>query len=308
MSRRNIVLVLAWMAGALVCFSATAIAVRLLAGRLGGFEILAVRNSGGLLILLAALAIRPGLRTRLRPGPLRLHVLRNAFHYAGQYGWNHAVVVLPLATVFALEFTAPVWLAALAVPILGEKLTWPRVGAIILGFGGVLIILRPGQEAFQPAALIMLAAAIGFAATAVWTKALTREVSTFTILFWMNVLQLPFSLLGSDLGFPARMEAPQILGALLLSVTGVASHLCLTQAYRYGDALVVMPLDFMRIPMIAMIGWYFYGEALDPFVFAGAVLIIGGIVWNLSAEARRTAPAALVSVSSSRTPGSAPGS
>jgi drug/metabolite transporter (DMT)-like permease len=312
LSRRHIVLVLAWMAGALVCFSATAIAVRLLAGRLGGFEILTIRNSGGLLILLATLAVRPGLRTRLRPGPIRLHLLRNAFHYAGQYGWNYAVVALPLATVFALEFTAPIWLAALAIPILGERLTLPRVGAIGLGFVGVLVILRPGQEAFQPAALIMLAAAFAFAATAVWTKALTREVSTFTILFWMNVLQLPLSLLGSDLSFPSRMEAPQVLGALLLSVTGVASHLCLTQAYRYGDALVVMPLDFMRIPMIAVVGWYFYGEALDPFVFAGAALIIGGIVWNLSAEARRSAPpipaAAGTGVSSSRTPGPAPGS
>jgi drug/metabolite transporter (DMT)-like permease len=312
LSRRHIILVLAWMAGALVCFSATAIAVRLLAGRLGGFEILTIRNSGGLLILLAILAVRPGLRTKLRPGPIRLHLLRNAFHYAGQYGWNYAVVALPLATVFALEFTAPVWLAALAIPILGERLTLPRVGAIVLGFIGVLVILRPGQEAFQPAALIMLAAAVAFAATAVWTKALTRQVSTFTILFWMNVLQLPLSLLGSDLSFPSRMEGPQILGALLLSGTGVASHLCLTQAYRYGDALVVMPLDFMRIPMIAVVGWYFYGEALDPFVFAGAALIIGGIVWNLSAEARRSAPpiAAAVGtgVNSSRTPGPAPGS
>lgn len=304
MSRRDIALVLAWMAGALVCFSATAIAVRLLAGRLAGFEILAVRNTGGLVILLAALALRPGLRPRLRPGPIGLHLLRNGAHYAGQYGWNYAVAALPLATVFALEFTAPIWLAALAIPVLGERLTWPRVGAILLGFTGVLVILRPGHEAFQPAALIMLASALAFALTAVWTKKLTRAVSTFTILFWMNVLQLPLSLAGSDLSFPSRMEAPQILGALLLSVTGVASHLCLTQAYRYGDALVVMPLDFMRIPMIAIVGWYFYGEALDPFVFAGAVLIIAGIVWNLSAEARRNAPAlATGRLNPSRRPG-----
>jgi drug/metabolite transporter (DMT)-like permease len=290
LSRRNIGFVLAWMAGALICFSGSAIAVRLLAGRVGAFEILTIRNAGGLIILLAAMAVRPPLRRLLPPGPLRLHAVRNLFHYAGQYGWNHAVIALPLATVFALEFTAPIWLAVLAIPLLGERLTLSRAGAIVLGFLGVLVILRPGNEAFQPVALGMLAAAFAFAATAVGTKALTRHVSTFTILIWMNLIQLPVSLALSDLSFLTRMETPQLVGALLLSFTGVASHLCLTQAYRYGDAIVVMPLDFLRIPMIALVGWQFYGERLDPFVFAGAVLIIGGIVWNLSAEARRRPP------------------
>jgi drug/metabolite transporter (DMT)-like permease len=286
LSRRNIGLVLAWMAGALVCFSTSAIAVRLMAGRLGVFEILTVRNAGGLAILLAAIALRPGLRAALRPGPFRLHLARNLVHYAGQYGWNYAVIALPLATVFALEFTAPIWLAALAVPLLGERLTVPRAGAIALGFAGVLVILRPGFEAFQPTALVSLAAAVAFAVTAVCTKALTRTVSTFTILFWMNVIQLPISLLMSDLSIIGNMEAPQVLGAVLMSVVGVGSHLCLTQAYRYGDAVVVMPLDFVRIPLIALVGWQFYGERLDPLVFAGAALIIAGIVWNLSAEAK----------------------
>ncbi|MGA0597474.1 DMT family transporter [Enterovirga sp. CN4-39] len=301
MSRRNILLVLAWMTGAVLCFSATAVAVRLLAARLGAFEILTTRNAGGLLILLAALAARPALRTKLRPGPLGLHVVRNLAHYAGQYGWNYAVAVLPLATVFALEFTAPIWLAALAVPLLGERMNWSRAGAIVLGLAGVLVILRPGHESFQPAALVMLGAAIMFASVAVATKALTRQVSTFTILFWMNLLQLPLSLGLIDIGFVARMEMPQIIGAAMLSFGGLGAHLCLTQAYRYGDALVVMPLDFLRIPMIAVVGWYFYGEQLDPFVFAGAALIIGGIVWNLSSEARRRAPVA--AVTASQTPG-----
>jgi drug/metabolite transporter (DMT)-like permease len=290
LNRRNIGFVLAWMAGALVCFSGSAIAVRLLAGPVGAFEILTIRNAGGLVILVAALAVRPPLRHFLPPGPLRLHVLRNVLHYAGQYGWNYAVITLPLATVFALEFTAPIWLAVLAVPLLGERLTLSRAGAIVLGFLGVLVILRPGNESFQPVALSMLATAFAFAATAVCTKALTRDVSTFTILIWMNLLQLPVSLALSDLTFVTRLETPQIVGALLLSFTGVASHLCLTQAYRHGDAIVVMPLDFLRIPMIALVGWQFYGERLDPFVFAGAVLIIGGIIWNLSAEARRRPP------------------
>lgn len=278
------------MAGALLSFSATAIAVRLMAHSLSLFEMLSVRNGAGLAILLGAIAIRPELRHRLRPGTPWLHLVRNATHFIGQCGWNYAITALPLATAFALEFTAPLWLAAMAVPLLGERMTLPRAGAIVLGVAGILVILRPGHETFQPAALIMLGSAVLFAGIAVCTKMLTRTVSTFTILFWMNVIQLPASLAGSSLDFLGRLDGPGWGGAAMLAVTGLTSHLCLTQAYRYGDAVVVMPLDFLRIPMIALIGWQFYGEALDPFVFAGAVLIVGGIVWNLSAEARRSRP------------------
>lgn len=290
MSRRNIALVVAWMAGALLCFSATAVAVRVLATRLTGFEILSVRNGGGLLILLASLAVRPDLRGGLRPRNLLLHVVRNASHFAGQYGWNYAIVALPLATAFALEFTAPVWLALLAVPLLGERMTASRAGAVGLGLVGVLVILRPGREAFQPAAVAMLGAALAFAVTAVGTKALTRVTSTFAILFWMNLLQFPVSFALAGPSFLARIEGPLLLGAATLALSGLAAHLCLTQAYRYGDALLVMPLDFLRIPIIALVGTLAYGEALDPVVFAGAALIIGGIVWNLSAEARLRPP------------------
>ena len=83
--------------------------------------------------------------------------------------------------------------------------------------------------------------------------------------------------LGSDLALPA----------LALAVAGLTSHYCLTQAFRFGDATVVVPLDFVRIPLIALVGWMFYGEALDGFVFAGAALIICGVLWNLFAESRR---------------------
>ncbi|MDB5510599.1 MAG: EamA/RhaT family transporter [Enterovirga sp.] len=305
MKPRDILWLLLWTAGALVSFSATAVAVRLMAHTLSLFEVLSVRNFAGLAILLGAVALRPELRRQLRPGKPWLHVIRNTTHFIGQCGWNSAITVLPLATAFALEFTAPIWLAAMAVPLLGERLTLPRAGAIVLGIAGILVILRPGHEAFQPAALVMLGAAVLFAGVAVATKRLTRTVSTFTILFWMNASQLPLSLAGSNLDFPSRLDAAGWTGAAMLAVTGLTSHLCLTQAYRYGDAVVVMPLDFLRIPMIALIGWQFYGEALDPFVFVGAVLIVVGIVWNLSAEARRAAPA-LAEPETGRGPAPAP--
>ena len=108
---------------------------------------------------------------------------------------------------FALEFTAPAWTLLLAVPVLGERMTTSRIGAVVLGLIGVLVILRPGTATFQPAALLVLAAAIGFAATLITTKQLTMTDSTFAIIFWMNVIQFPLTMIGSDPLFVMKVTA-----------------------------------------------------------------------------------------------------
>jgi len=215
-----------------------------------------------------------------------LHVLRNSVHYAAQYGWAKALTLLPLATAFALEFTAPAWTGLLAALFLGERLTLSRIGAIVLGFLGVLVILRPGLEAFRPAAFVMLAAALGFALNSVMTKKLTGDVSTFAILFWMNAMQLPLALLGGDPLFFMKLGWPQVPPLLGIAAAGLASHFFLTNALRSADATIVVPMDFIRIPLIAVVAWIVYGEPLDAFVFAGAGLIILGVIWNLRAETR----------------------
>ena len=107
---------------------------------------------------------------------------------------------------FALEFTAPAWTLLLAVPILGERLTRSRIGAVVLGLIGILVILRPGMATFQPAALLVLTAALGFAGTMIMTKQLTTTDTTFAIIFWMNVIQFPLTMLGSDPLFVTKVE------------------------------------------------------------------------------------------------------
>jgi drug/metabolite transporter (DMT)-like permease len=200
-----------------------------------------------------------------------------------------SLLLLPLATVFSLEFTAPAWTALLAVPVLGERITTSRVGAVVLGLIGVLVILRPGLEAFRPAALLVLTAAFGFAVTLVATKKLTSTDATFGIIFWMSLIQLPLAFLCSDPLFPDKLSLTQLPAVAAVGVAGLASHYCLTNAFRSGDASVVVPIDFMRIPLIAVVGWWLYGEALDVFVLLGAGLIITGILWNLRSEATRPA-------------------
>jgi drug/metabolite transporter (DMT)-like permease len=188
--------------------------------------------------------------------------------------------------VFALEFTMPAWTMLLATFLLGERMTVSRVGAVVLGLLGVVVILRPGTETFRPAALLVLAAALGYAAQNVATKKLTTTESTFAIVFFMNVVQLPLGLIGADPWFVTKIGVPELPGLAGLGIAGVSAHYCLSNAFRAGDASLVVPLDFLRIPLIAVVGWWFYDEPLDGFVFAGAGLIISGLLWNLQSEAR----------------------
>jgi drug/metabolite transporter (DMT)-like permease len=275
------------MTGALLSFSAMAVSIRGLAGRLNIFEILTIRSGTGVLVLLALVATHPKLRATLALRRMGLHAVRNSVHFASQYAWALSLTLLPLATVFALEFTMPAWVALLAMPLLGERMTLSRAGSIVLGFTGVLIIVRPGFESFQPGVLLVLAAALGFAISLITTKQLTLNVGTFAILFWMNVMQLPMGLAGSNPLFILDLDAHHLPATIGVGIAGLSSHFCLTNAFRAGDATVVVPFDFLRIPLIALVGWLFYAEPLDLVVFAGAGVIIAGVVWNLRAEVRR---------------------
>jgi drug/metabolite transporter (DMT)-like permease len=281
----HIVAVILWMTGALLSFSTTAVAVRALAPTLGVFDMLALRSMTAVSILLALALAKPGLRPGLRLRRAPLHLIRNVVHFGATYSWTLGVTLLPLATVFALEFTAPAWVGVLAVLVLRERLSESRLIAIVAGFLGVMVILRPGLAALQPASFIVLAAAVGFAVSAVVTKQLTRTESTFSILFYMNLIQLPLNLAGVDPGFPMRLGPGDALPIAGLCLGGLLSHYCLTNAYRNGDAIMVVPMDFLRIPLIALVGWQLYGERLDPFVLLGSLSIILGILWNLRAEA-----------------------
>jgi drug/metabolite transporter (DMT)-like permease len=277
-----------WMTGALLSFSASAVAVRELARQhFNIFEILACRSGFGFVVMAGLALSHPALRAQLNSKHFGLHLWRNTVHFVGQYAWAWALTLLPLATVFALEFTMPMWVALLAIPMLGERMNASRAGSIALGFLGVLVIVRPGLASFQPAALLVLGAAFAFALSLIATKTLTNHVSAFVIIFWMNAIQLPIAFAGSDPLFFLRFDSHSAITALVFGVVGLTSHYCLTNAFRWGDASIVVPIDFMRIPLIAIVGWMYYGEPLDVFVFTGAALIICGVLWNLRAESRR---------------------
>jgi drug/metabolite transporter (DMT)-like permease len=286
-TQNRIGFVLFWMTGALLSFSTMAVCIRGLAGVLNVFEILSIRSGSGFLVLGTLALLRPALRREIRLDLIRIHLLRNTIHFGAQVGWTKSLTLLPLATVFALEFTTPAWVALLAVLILGERMTITRAATVLLGLLGVIIIVRPGLGDFQPAALLVIAAAVGFAVTFVATKKLTGTESTFAILFWMNLIQLPMNLVGSDPLFLTKLQAGHLLPVAGVIVSGLASHFCITNAFRSGDALLVVPLDFLRLPLIALVGWMFYAEGLDALVFVGAGFILAGIILNVWVESRR---------------------
>lgn len=274
------------MTGTLLSFSVMAVSVRLLTDKLTVFEVLTVRSFGALVILGTLLALKPSLRSHLSTNRLPMHFFRAATHFAGQYCWALSLTLLPFATVFALEFTLPVWAMILAIFILGEKLTSGRIIVVVMGLIGCLVILRPGIQAFQPAALLVLACSFLYATFNIFTKQMTATETTFDIVFWMNLMQFPLGIAGSDPLFVLRLDAWQALPFAGVAIAGLSAHYCLTNAFRYGDASVVIPLDFLRVPLIAIVGWMFFHENVDALVFVGAGIILAGILWNLRAEAK----------------------
>jgi drug/metabolite transporter (DMT)-like permease len=191
-----------------------------------------------------------------------------------------------LALVFAIEFTIPVWTAILARIFLGERMTAARVVMLASGILGVLIILRPGSGVIHPAALVMLVGAFLFAFQMIGTKRLSRTDSPMTVVFWMSVVQTPvcLALAIPDWVWPQLKSLHWIIA---VGGTSFTAHYCLTRAFKIADASAVVPIDFFRLPLIALVGYMFYGEPLDSFVIAGAVIIFLGTYYALVRERMR---------------------
>jgi len=287
--RHPVVTATLWMMGALASFVGMAIAGReLTAAGIGIFEILLLRSLMGLVIV-SALLMRSGW-AQISARRLGLHVVRNVGHFGGQFGWFYGIAMIPLAEVFAIEFTTPMWTAIIAALLLGERMTRPRLLAIALGIAGVLIMLRPGLAVIHPAALAVLGAAVCYAMSHVLTRKLASTESALAILFYMTVIQLPLALIPAAMHWVTPPPALWLWLAVV-GATGLSAHYCMTRALRLADATVVVPMDFLRLPLIAVAGAVFYGEQLDWFVIAGAAVMVVGNLGNILAERARSARA-----------------
>ncbi len=273
-----------WMSGALVSFVAMAVSGRVLGNDMGTFQVLLSRSVVGLAVVLVLIARSGG--PHLRWHGLPAHVLRNIIHFGGQFGWFYGLAHIPIAEVVALEFTTPLWTALLAAVLLGERLTRVRIQAIVLGMVSVLIILRPGLAIIDVASLAVLGAALCYATTYLLTKRLLLNGATpLAVLFWMTAVQLPLALTGA-LPEWTPLAWHSVPWIVLVGVTALSAHYCLARALTLADAAVVVPLDFLRLPLVAVVGWLVWDERLEWFVLAGALLMLAGNYLNLRAERR----------------------
>ena len=267
-----------WMSGALFSFTAMAVAARELSHDMGTFQMLVVRSGFGV-VLVTLLLAKSGF-AQLRFTHLKLHATRNLIHFCGQLGWFYAIGLIPLATVFAIEFTTPLWTAVFAAIFLRERLTTARVTAVVLGIAGILVILRPGLATLEPGALAMLAGALAYGLMYVVTKKLSSRDSALCILFWMSFMQFVMAL-GPALAHWSPLAAAQWPWVLVLGVTGVSAHFCMVKALGCADATVVVPLDFLRLPLITAVGVIGYQEPFKPMLVVGAGLMLIGNLINI---------------------------
>jgi len=270
-----------WMMGAITSFSAMAIAGREVSFALDTFEIMMYRSVVGVLVV-AIVLTATGKWAQVSRQRLGIHLIRNAAHFTGQNLWFFAVTVIPLAQVFALEFTSPLWVILMAPFLLGERLTRTRSLAAFGGFIGILIVTRPSPETINIGVITAASSAIFFAVTSIMTKRLTRVEHVGSILFWLTTMQLVMGILiagyDGDVTLPDPTTAPWLI---LIGVAGLTAHFCLTNALAVAPATVVVPIDFTRLPVIAVLGMLIYNEPLNIWVLCGAIVIFTANYLNI---------------------------
>ena len=286
MAQRQIQLTKAvfYMTGAIASFVAMAVAGRAVSFQLDTFEIMLFRSFIGFLLVLGFILVR-GEGKNISRRHMGIHVVRNLFHFSGQNLWFFALTVIPLAQVFALEFTTPLWILILSPLILGERLSRKKISVGLIGFGGALLVAQPAMSGLSLGVISAALAAVGFAGSIVLTKKLTQSETILTVLFYMTLFQLGFGIIcagyDGDIALPSTQNLPWVI---LIACAGLAAHFSLTAALSLAPATLIAPIDFIRLPAIVVIGFVFYSEPVDALVILGAGIIFAANYVNILGE------------------------
>lgn len=286
MAQRQILLTKAvfYMMGAIASFVAMAVAGRAVSFQLDTFEIMLFRSFIGFLLVLGFILVR-GEGKNISRRHMGIHVVRNLFHFSGQNLWFFALTVIPLAQVFALEFTTPLWILILSPLILGERLSRKKISVGLIGFGGALLVAQPAMSGLSLGVISAALAAVGFAGSIVLTKKLTQSETILTVLFYMTLFQLGFGIIcagyDGDISLPSAQNLPWVI---LIACAGLAAHFSLTAALSLAPATLIAPIDFIRLPAIVVIGFVFYSEPVDALVILGAGIIFAANYVNILGE------------------------
>ncbi len=210
------------------------------------------------------------LRTR-RPG---VHLVRGLIYTGTMFFFVLGLTLLPLAEATAIAFVAPLFVTLLSVPLLGERIDPPVLAASLLGFVGVLVVVRPGGDAFQPGALALLAAAVFYALMMITARRYGAREHLWAMVFYMTLVPL----LLTAVALPWVWQTPHPwhwLGFLGAGIIGVGATAFITLAFRFAPAAIAAPFDYTAMLWAVILGWWFWGEMPDLWVFVGSTLIIG---------------------------------
>ena len=263
-----------WMIGGVFCLTSMAIAGKEISLQIDTFEILFFRSVIGVCIILFFL-VKKNLLHEINLKQIRTHLKRNLAHFIGQNLWLYALASITLAEVTSLEFTMPIWIVFFSYLMLNEKLDKYKIISVCIGFVGVLITVRPDIETLNLGLIAAAISAIMFALTNIYTRKLTRTESTLTILFFLTSMQLVFGLITSLLD--GQLDIPtneNIIWIVTIGFAGLGAHYCITTALSLAPPTVVAPIDLLRLPIVVLIGVFFYSEQGDIFIYFGASLII----------------------------------
>jgi len=277
------------MIGALASFCLLAVGARELSGGLSISQSLCIRSAIGLVFLSFVYVFNSRkinkqlIKIAEKPKPaqkIKLHIFRNIFHYSAQYGWFFGIGLLPLAEVFALEFTVPIWTLIIAALFLDEKITWAKLISISVGTLAVFIIVRPSAAIVDTASLVVLVSAICFAVSHTLTKSLSLTETPFSILFFMCALQFPIGLaLSISSWLWPNLE--QWFWLIIIGLSALSAHFCLAKSMQYADVTSIVTLDFFRLPLIALVGVVFYAENFELSLLVGGIMMLVANLINL---------------------------
>jgi drug/metabolite transporter (DMT)-like permease len=257
--------------------------IRVLSAEQHPFEIAFFRNLFGLVVMLLFL-VRAG-RGALRTRSTGWLVLSSFGHLVAMLSFFVAVAAMPLAELTALSFTKPLFATVGAALVLHEVVRARRWSAVAIGFLGVLIVMRPGTAAVSPYALLVLLSTLAIAAVALLIKHLSDRESATTIVFYQSLLLSLFSL-------PPALLVWQVPSAgafaLLIAIgaLGTVSWMCFTRAFALADASAVMPYEFLKLPIIALLAYLLFAEVPTLWTWLGGAVIFSSTVYIAQREAR----------------------
>lgn len=270
-----------WMLFSVISFVCLAVSVRQLINDYSAYQILGIRSLFGT-VFLGLLIVRKNRSWFISNAPVK-QTARNLVHFTGQYLWVIGIGLLPLAEVFALEFTAPAWAALLAWMFLGERLTNARKVALACGFAGLILIVKPGPAIFQSASMIVIISALFFAMSMILVKQLSKYDNAATILFYFCLIQTPLGLIPASLQWSALTHS-SLIWFVLVSICGLTAHLGITKAVQNADIMFIQPVEFLRVPLVALAGYFIYAEKVDIWLYIGALIIFCGNFYSLRQE------------------------